>query len=1021
MPLRSDNRAWTMALRIAVGAGAAFSVSQRESMADGPGRLVFSGTPAGLDVYLNPNRAFRALGPTASYTTVLPAILEDGRPFIHAREDLAIGRAFLAMPSGLKFVSEIAATGQFVAAVDMGGVLHAWGPTPPVWSPPEPVTGLVVGSTTLMAAIGASGTPYVWNAAGQVAISGQPAVCRRISITSSWGLVVDATGRAHAIGISGNQPPVIEQVTDVHDVAVAGSASAPKAVALLTNGAIKPIGATIDAPGTFRKVTLGGYGTLGAIDSLGNIWTWVVSSDPASWGPASIIPGAYKDVRTSGSRVFAIWDPDTDQDGREDRVQILAGEMPDSNGDMVDDRRQTRHVLLDEDSNGVSDCEEVSSVDGRRVSPAEGFAVNVEDAGTRVGFFCSMTVPRGASLVDTAHFHFRNFGSSASGVALVDYSIWIDADGDGSPASAVHVGTWPLEVQLRANTRVDLPLGQVWLGPPGTRIFHGFSWRAAFGRGLGLLQGMTPGVPPGTPPDPFAASRNRSLIHYGYIEGLGASAGDSAVDPTLLTKLEPIETLPGNPFPGSVPLLGLTNGKRPTTDCNGDGLLDSKQLFNGGFDISLGIDLDVDDDGVLDACEEDCDSDATIDLAEIVAGAPDCDLDLRPDDCDGTIDWSAEGPVPSTDSATEFLVPVPQARADVRIDVAAVADLGSPTEALFLQLGDMPRITMFGEGGSDCPANPDSFSVTVPLADFNAEAAGGILAVRVTSTSLVDPQQCAGGFVRVTLSSEPPVDDCDGDGTDDRCTDLPQDCDRNGRPDSCELSVPGADLDGNGVLDRCELDCDRDGFPDAAQVAAFPALDCDQDGFIDSCQAVDCDRNGLIDRCELADGAGDCDGNGALDACEGLPDCDGDGTPDRCQTLPDCDANGVPDACEQLPDCDADGIPDTCEIAAGKGDCDGDGVPDGCETDCDGNGIPDPCDTAAGAEDKDADGLPDSCEYARGDFDLNGRVDGADLGQLLSAWGTSLPTADLDGNGVVSGSDLGILLGNWGPQSYPRL
>jgi hypothetical protein len=33
---------------------------------------------------------------------------------------------------------------------------------------------------------------------------------------------------------------------------------------------------------------------------------------------------------------------------------------------------------------------------------------------------------------------------------------------------------------------------------------------------------------------------------------------------------------------------------------------------------------------------------------------------------------------------------------------------------------------------------------------------------------------------------------------------------------------------------------------------------------------------------------------------------------------------------------------------------------------------------------------------------------------LLSAWGTSDPTADIDSNGVVGGSDLAIMLSNWG-------
>jgi hypothetical protein len=50
-----------------------------------------------------------------------------------------------------------------------------------------------------------------------------------------------------------------------------------------------------------------------------------------------------------------------------------------------------------------------------------------------------------------------------------------------------------------------------------------------------------------------------------------------------------------------------------------------------------------------------------------------------------------------------------------------------------------------------------------------------------------------------------------------------------------------------------------------------------------------------------------------------------------------------------------------------------------------------------------------------GDFDANGSVDGADLGQLLAAWGPCGECAfDLNGDGNVDGSDLGLVLADWG-------
>lgn len=47
-----------------------------------------------------------------------------------------------------------------------------------------------------------------------------------------------------------------------------------------------------------------------------------------------------------------------------------------------------------------------------------------------------------------------------------------------------------------------------------------------------------------------------------------------------------------------------------------------------------------------------------------------------------------------------------------------------------------------------------------------------------------------------------------------------------------------------------------------------------------------------------------------------------------------------------------------------------------------------------------------------GDLDNNGIVNGADLGLLLSAWGT--PAFDPSGDGNVDGTDLGIVLAAWG-------
>ena len=89
--------------------------------------------------------------------------------------------------------------------------------------------------------------------------------------------------------------------------------------------------------------------------------------------------------------------------------------------------------------------------------------------------------------------------------------------------------------------------------------------------------------------------------------------------------------------------------------------------------------------------------------------------------------------------------------------------------------------------------------------------------------------------------------------------------------------------------------------------------------------------------------------------------------------------------------------------------------------DCDTDGISDACEIASGAPDINHNNTPDTCECI-GDIDVDGTIDGSDLGVLLAYWGPTTSAAasiacDLNVDGVVNGSDLGILLAYWGPCS----
>jgi formylglycine-generating enzyme required for sulfatase activity len=281
--------------------------------------------------------------------------------------------------------------------------------------------------------------------------------------------------------------------------------------------------------------------------------------------------------------------------------------------------------------------------------------------------------------------------------------------------------------------------------------------------------------------------------------------------------------------------------------------------------------------------------------------------------------------------------------------------------------------------------------------------------------------------------------DCNQNGTLDYCdiaTGATADCNTNGVPDSCDIAAGTAyDVDADGVPDSCETDCNTNNLPDDWEIAQGTAADCNLNGVPDTCDiaggAPDCNQNGVFDACDIATGtAADCNANGVPDTCDiagGAPDCNANSVPDACDiasgTSNDIDLDGTPDSCE---DCNGNGLPDDWELAQGTvPDCNQNGVPDTCDItagldrDCDANGRLDRCDILLhAAPDDNQNCTPDVCEYARGDFGLDGSVDGKDLGYMLASWGSADPFADLDGNQLVNGADLGTLLANWGATPF---
>ncbi|MFQ5502525.1 MAG: dockerin type I domain-containing protein, partial [Phycisphaerae bacterium] len=156
---------------------------------------------------------------------------------------------------------------------------------------------------------------------------------------------------------------------------------------------------------------------------------------------------------------------------------------------------------------------------------------------------------------------------------------------------------------------------------------------------------------------------------------------------------------------------------------------------------------------------------------------------------------------------------------------------------------------------------------------------------------------------------------------------------------------PANDCDGNGVEDADDitngtaLDCNGNGAPDSCDIAGGASQDCDADGIPDDC-AADTDGDGIIDSCDGCPNdpakldPGTC-GCGAVDTI----DTDGDGVVDcldNCPNMPnpgqeDADMDGMGDACDTEACC-IDGM--TCSDRTAT-DCKAmGGTPQGPGSDC---------------------------------------------------------------------------------------
>ncbi|WP_181072660.1 DUF11 domain-containing protein [Nonlabens tegetincola] len=458
-----------------------------------------------------------------------------------------------------------------------------------------------------------------------------------------------------------------------------------------------------------------------------------------------------------------------------------------------------------------------------------------------------------------------------------------------------------------------------------------------------------------------------------------------------------------------------------STDCDGDGVLNSAEVAN-GTDPTDACDY-IDGAATVPATSMgDCDGDGVTDADEINGS------DGDPTTPDGT----------DSNDACDYDV------ADISLPVTSTVDCDGDgvTDADEINGPDGDPATADGTDPND-PCDYDPASVTLAVTSMVDCDGDGVTDADEIAAGTDPNDPCSYNVSDVTVVVTSTVD-CDGDGV--------TDADEVNGPDGDPTTPDGTDptdacdyIDGAATVPATSMgDCDGDGVTDADEINGPDGDPATPDG-TDSNDACDYD---VADISLPVTSTVDCDGDGVTDADEiNGPDGDpatADGTDpnDPC----DYDPASVTLAVTSMVDCDGDGVTDADEIAAGTDpndpcsynvsdvtvvvtstvDCDGDGVtdsdevngPDGDPTTPDGTDPTDACDYIDGAAtvpatsmgDCDGDGVTDADEINGPDGDP-ATPDGTDSNDACDydVADISLPvtsTVDCDGDGVTDADEI---------------
>ncbi|MFK8010073.1 MAG: DUF4347 domain-containing protein [Saprospiraceae bacterium] len=220
------------------------------------------------------------------------------------------------------------------------------------------------------------------------------------------------------------------------------------------------------------------------------------------------------------------------------------------------------------------------------------------------------------------------------------------------------------------------------------------------------------------------------------------------------------------------------------------------------------------------------------------------------------------------------------------------------------------------------------------------------------------------------------------------------------------------DTDGDGIVDRLDLDSDNDGCADFVEGGGSHT---ESNGEVAQGDLSD-GNNGLVNT-NLGNTVNTSGSEIGVPTIAGTGQTIGASQDDTVNSActQDTDGDGIADVNDI--DSDNDGIPDDLEqaTAGNGGDTDGDGIPDYLDLDSDNDGIPDLIE--AGGTDTDGDGLlDDACVVppaCTSDTDGDGLMDSVDAvddtsnpSPTIGAAGTLLPVEDTDSDGKPDFQDL---------------